>query len=217
MTAKRTTNGAGEQVQPHPGGISDADDISKLWIDPGIGDPLTVEHIHKIPLGKPRDFFRTVPDKSYRQLAAIYVHKSENQVEPEFFLVDPAMYGKIEEARPTSLITTVDRIGAPRLWPIPGPRDGEKDNAAWGTARAIAKEGLTFWVKLVWRGRAYVSRVADPGYAPDPDFGRLPPFEELVRMAFGPRGIIRSEDHPVFRDLFGKVTPPDPDSDDPLV
>lgn len=59
------------------------------------------------------------------------------------------------------------------------------------------------WVKLVWVSRAYQTREAQPGYAPDPDFTKLPPFNELVRLAFGQAGIIKDESHPVFRELFG--------------
>ena len=58
----------------------DADDIAKLWIDIGLGDALTAEHVHSIPIGKPRDFFRTHPDSAYRARAEIYVQKSENVI-----------------------------------------------------------------------------------------------------------------------------------------
>jgi hypothetical protein len=33
-------------------------DINALWINPGVGDPLTAVHLHRIPVGKPKDFFR---------------------------------------------------------------------------------------------------------------------------------------------------------------
>jgi hypothetical protein len=71
------------------------------------------------------------------------------------------------------------------------------------SARSIAKAGLTQWVKAVWQRRAYKKREALPGYAPDPDFSKLPPFDDLVKQAFGVEGIIRSTDHPIYRELFG--------------
>ena len=76
------------------------------------------------------------------------------------------------------------------------PKDGERDNDAWVTARAAARVGMDKWVKLVWVTRAYQTRDAQPGYAPDPDFTKLPPFNELVRLAFGEHGIISDESHP---------------------
>jgi len=194
----------------------DAGDIAKLWIDTGLGDALTTEHVHSIPIGKPRDFFRTHPDPAYRPRAEIYVQKSENVIGEQFFLIGPAMRGRIDEARPCILVCVVDRTGAPRLWPIMQPRHDEKDNAAWSSARAVAREGLGRWVKLVWKGRAYISRVADQGYAPDPDFGKLQSFNDLVKIAFGDHGIIHNEDHPIFRDLFGKVEQSE-GNDDPLL
>ena len=71
------------------------------------------------------------------------------------------------------------------------------------TARAAAKVGMDKWVKLVWVKRAYLTRDALPGYAPDPDFTKLPQFNELVRLAFGDHGIIRDTAHPIYRELFG--------------
>jgi hypothetical protein len=195
-------NGVSETAPAPP----DAGDIASLWVDPGLSDPLTEEHTHYIPIGKPRDFFRTHPDRAYRGLAEIYVHKSENVIGEQFFLIGPAMRGRIDEARPSVIIVTVDRAGAPRLWPIMRPRDGEKDNPAWVTARTVAREAIDQWVKLVWKSRCYMSRLADPGYAPDPDFSKLPPFDDLVRIAFGSQGVIRDEVHPIYRDLFGKVS-----------
>ena len=59
------------------------------------------------------------------------------------------------------------------------------------------------WVKLVWIRRAYQTRDALEGYAPDPDFSKLPPFVELVKLAFGEHGIIRNTAHPIYRELFG--------------
>ena len=113
------------------------------------------------------------------------------------------MHGLIPEARPCTLVTVVYRDGAPRLWPIKFPKDGEHDNEAWMTARAAAKVAMERWTKLVWVRRAYQTRDALPGYAPDPDFSKLPPFNELVRLGFGEYGIIKDMTHPVYRELFG--------------
>jgi hypothetical protein len=42
-----------------------------------------------------------------------------------------------------------------------------------------------------------------PGYAPDPDWSKLPPFNDLVKLAFGEHGVIHDTSHPVYRELFG--------------
>jgi hypothetical protein len=184
----------------------DGGDIARLWIDTGLGDPLTEQHLHVIPVGKPRDFFRTHPSPTYRATTEMYTHKPEGAIDVQHYLVAPEMRGCILEARPCILICVVDRAGGARLWPIPSPRDGEHDNDAWVSARAAAREGLDRWTRLVWHKRAYKTRPALPGYAPDPDFSKLPPFEEMVRIAFGEHGIIRDGDHPIYRELFGAPT-----------
>jgi hypothetical protein len=105
-----------------------------------------------------------------------------------------------DEARMCTLVCVVDREGNPRLWPIPLPREGEKDNDAWKSARIAAKLGMERWTRIVWVKRSYQARKARPSYAPDPDFSKLPPFNELVRIAFGEHGIINDVNHKVYQD-----------------
>ena len=183
--------------------IPDASDIETLWLNPALGDGIVDVHFHSVPVGKPRDFFRTVIDPAYRRRTEIYTHKPEGAIDEVNYIIAPAMHGQIPEARPCTLVTVVHRDGSPRLWPIKFPRDGERDNEAWASARAAAKIGMERWVKLVWVRRAYQTRDALPGYAPDPDLSKLPPYNELVRLGFGDHGIIRGKTHPIYRELFG--------------
>jgi hypothetical protein len=181
----------------------DTRDFDGLWLDPGLGDGIVDMSYHSVPVGKPRDFFRTHPDPAYRRRTEIYTHKPEGAIDEQHYIVAPAMQGQIVEARPCTLVTVVYRDGSPRLWPIKFPKDGERDNEAWITARAAAKIGMERWVKLVWVRRAYQTRDALEGYAPDPDLTKLPPFVELVKFGFGEHGVIRGSSHPVYRELFG--------------
>jgi hypothetical protein len=191
----------------------DAIDISELWLDPALGDGLTEIHRHHVPVGKPKDFFRTVPDPAYRRLVEIYTHKPEGQIEEQSYIIAKSMQGAIPEARRCTLITVVHRDNSIRLWPLKLPNEGERDNEAWATARAAAKEGMDSWVKVVWLRSAYQTRVAQRGYAPDPDWSKLPPFDELVRLAFGEHGMIHDHDHRIVRDLFGAASTPTDDDD----
>jgi hypothetical protein len=181
----------------------DAIDIDSLWLDPALGDGLVDVHYHDIPVGKPRDFFRVNPDPAYRRLTEIYVHKVEGQIEEQTYIIAKPMQGAIEEARRCTLVTVVYRDGSPRLWALKLPKDGEKDNDAWITARSAAKVAMEKWTKLIWVRRTYATRDALPGYAPEPDWSKLPPFDELVRLAFGEHGIIRDKNHRIVLDLFG--------------
>jgi hypothetical protein len=193
----------------------DALDIDSLWLDPKLGDGLIDVHYHNIPFSKPKDFFRVCPLPEYRRLAEIITIKSENTIDEQTYIIDRPMQGVIEEARRCTIVTCVYRDGSPRLWALKLPKDGEKDNEAWISARSAAKAGMERWVKLVWVKRSYLTRDAQAGYAPDPDWTKLPPFDELVKLAVGEHGIIRDKDHPVVRDLYG-AAPKKPGGDDGL-
>jgi hypothetical protein len=210
-------NGAlpnGEYVPP-----TDAVDIASLFVQSDQGDPLTAVTLHKIPVGKPRDFFRVVPDPTYRERAEVYVYKSENSPDEVTYIIGPALRGTITEASPCILVTVVDRIGNPRIWPIKLAKDGGKEQPAWATARAIASTAMTHWVRLIWvnTSTGYEERRAEAGYAPDPDFSKLPPFHGLIKAAFGSDGVIRDRSHPAYRSLFGIADPSPIDDADPLL
>jgi hypothetical protein len=182
---------------------SDAVDIASLWLDPGLGDALADVHYHHIPVGKPRNFFRVNPDPAYRRVCEIYTHKVEGQIDEQHYLIAPQMRGVLDEVQRCTLVTVIYRDGSPRLWPLKLPKDGERDNEAWTSARAAARTAMTKWVKLIWAKRAYQTRDALAGYAPDPDYSKLPPFDELVRLAFGEHNIISNTEQPIVRDLLG--------------
>ena len=199
-----------ELVQPP----EDASDIAALWLDPALGDGLVNVHFHVVPVGKPRDFFRVNPDPAYRRLCEIYTHKVEGQVDETNYIITKPMQGVIDEARRCTLVTCIYRDGSPRLWPLKLPRDGEKDYAAWITARSAAKTAMDKWVRLVWRRGVYDTRDAAPGYAPEPDWSKLPPglppaIQRLIRRALKKDVRQRLGDiHDVKLDIEGAVNAP---------
>jgi hypothetical protein len=182
---------------------SDAADIEALWLDPGLGDGITDTHQDKIPIGKPRNFFRVHPDKQFRRRTEIYVHKPEDAIEPEYYIIAPAMRGQLLEARFCVIVPCIYRDGNLRLWPIPFPRAGEKDNSAWSSGRRAAREAIDKWIRLLWAGKSYQWREAEKGYAPDPDWNKVPSLNDMLKLAVGANGIIRDKSHPIYRDLMG--------------
>jgi hypothetical protein len=184
--------------------------IKELWLDPKLGDGITDTHWHDIPIGKPKAYFRVSPLAEFKRRTEIYVHKTEDEIGEEYYIVGPQMRGRIAEARPCTIVTCVYRDGSPRLWPLMFPREGEKDNAAWKSARKAARTAMEKWVKLSWVGRAYTTTDALKGYAPDPDYTKLPTFDEMIQIALGEHGIIRAPDHPIYRELVG--APPEDES-----
>jgi hypothetical protein len=202
-------------LKPNGKTPDDAGDINSLWLDPALGDGLVDVHYHSIPVGKPKDYFRVNPDPAYRRLTEVYIHKSEEQMDEQTYIIDKPMRGVLTEARRCTLVTTIYRDGSPRLWALKLPKDGERDHQVWVDARSAAKTGMSKWVKLVWSGRAYETRDAQPGYAPEPDWSKLPSFDELVRLAFGEHNVIRDKNHPIVLDLYG-AAPKKSDDDDGL-
>lgn len=205
---------------PKKGGVppkkSDTFDIELLWVDPALGDGITGSTFHNVIVDKPRNFFRVCPELAYRRRTELYTHKIEGVIGETHYIVAPPMRGVIEEAVPCTLVVCVYRDGTPRLWPIKFPRDGERDNGAWISARSCARIAMEKWVKLVWSGGSYMTRDAQPGYAPEPDYSKLPPFDDLVRTAFGEGGIIADRNHPIYRELFGVAPKRDLDDGDEL-
>jgi len=183
--------------------LADARDLESLWIDQKLGDGLADTVNHKIPIGKPKEFFRTIRDPRWRRRAHILTVKSETAIEEQYFIISPTMKDKVEEGRPCTIVTVIYRDGSLRLWPIKSPRDDEKDNDAWSSARAAARAGMDKWVKLVWSKRSYKTREARDGYAPDPDISKLPSFDEIIRLSFGEAGIMRDDNHPAYLDSCG--------------
>ena len=194
----RAVNGGAGTVPP------DAQDFDSLWLDAGLGR---------------RHHRRAFPHRAGREAEGLFPHAPGRGLSAPNRNLHPQARGRDRraalhhraghaEARSRKRgrarwSTVVYRDGSPRLWPIKFPKDGERDNDAWATARAAAKAGITRWIKLVWVRRAYQTRDALPGYAPDPDFSKLPPFNELVKLAFGEHGVIRDTAHPIYRELFG--------------
>jgi hypothetical protein len=195
---------------------SDATDLADLWLDSSLGDGLTNPRLTTVPTGKPKSFFRVIADPTYRRLTEVYVHKVDGQIEEQTYLVDGPMRGVIDEARRATLVTCVFRDGSVQLWALKQPNEGEKDNEAWISARDAARTAMDRWVRLVWKRRSYMTRDAEKGYAPDPDLSKIPPFDELVRLAFGEAGIIRDRNHPIYRDLFGVAPQSGGEDDDDL-
>jgi hypothetical protein len=179
---------------------ADAADLSGLFVDTEQGDPLTETIIQGIAVDKPKDFFRVHPDPAYRRRCYIYTLKIEGQVEEHNYIVAEPMRDLVPEAKLCLVTTCIYRNGALRLWLLKLPREGEKDQLAWSTARAAARDALTKWTKIVWVGSKYDTRSALEGYAPDPDVSKIPPFERLIELAFGAHGVMRDENHLVYRE-----------------
>jgi hypothetical protein len=191
----------------------DAADMSDL-IEDRDGDDITETAAAKVALGKPRGFFRVCPLPEYRKRMGIYVHEVEGKPGRTFYGVTKKMRADIEEAHPCTVVTVVNRLLVPSLWPIKLLDEDGNDYESWKQQRRIAKQAMTAWIRFVkWTGGAYIIRTAPEGYAPEPDWSKLPPYTELLTRALGKKGIIRNHDHPIYKELLG-LSQTDDDADD---
>jgi hypothetical protein len=184
----------------------DAEDMTGLFDDPLLGDGLTdPEELLSVSLGKPKGkFVRVHPDKNFRRRAYVFVRKEEGEFGEEFFIIDKSMVKHMkEDAQPVVLAVYVDRANNPGIWVLKLPRPDQEDHPVWKSARMAARKCIDIWGKPMWTGRGYKVRPAAAGYAADPPWCKLPSFEELLSLAAGPDGIIKSFEHPVYRDNIG--------------
>jgi hypothetical protein len=185
----------------------DLGDMERLWVNPLHGDGITSPGLLNIPVGKPGryEFIRAHPDEGYRRCAVVVPVKDREGFEETFYLVQQDLAAKLElDGKPYILCTVIDRLGNLRIWPVRLPAEGEKDNKWWESARLAVRRAIDIWLRVIPGRAGYATIDAEPGYAPEPDWSKVKPFNELIKIAFGEVGIIKSMDHPVVRELFGK-------------
>jgi hypothetical protein len=210
-TAKQTQT---EPAQPGDGKVvsmlhDDAADIESMYADPLIPGGAITRVVQKTAVGKPnRDvFYRAHPDDSHHRTVYLIVDSSTNSSEEVNYWVYPAIAGElVHDAKYYSLSTLVDREGNVLLCRTRLPRQGEKDNLYSETMRMAIHMAKDYWVRIVANqvtGR-YDTLRADRGYADDPDWSKVPPFDDLMKSAFAPDGIIKRLDHPIVHKLMGR-------------
>ena len=169
---------------------------------PRAGDGITETVRHSIPFGKPRDFFRLHPDPAYRRKVEIYRHKTEDAIEEEYFVFAGSMKGTLKRQRPTRSLCASIATALRASGRCGCPRKGNETTKR-GPRRAPPPRRRSQNGSSCSGGRAFVTREAKPGYAPDPAWEKLPPFEELLIKAFGEKNIIRDSSHSMYRNLIG--------------
>jgi hypothetical protein len=158
-----------------------------------------------VPVRKPSKewYVRCHPDPAYR-LETFVVELKEDG---ETYLVDPKLWPHLageSTFSPKLLITTVNKQGTVFVWPIrlPSP-DGRHDdrNKSALEASAYATKG---WVRVQANMNLGAYEIfAAGGNLGDPNWGDLPGFKDVLKIAFKDR-YIDTPDHPVLRRLRGE-------------
>jgi hypothetical protein len=152
---------------------------------------------------KPREYFRSHPDPTYRRDVELFEHKGK---ETELYLVHRKVARLFdEELIPVRLVTSINKVGSVFLCPI---RIWDDDNVRlyrlFTSAMKIVERSETEWIR-----RKYSHE--EGGYAGKPALGDLgdpvwpdTTFNDLFRIAFEGR-VIDDIDHPVLKELRGEI------------
>jgi hypothetical protein len=140
-------------------------------------------------------FFRVHPDPQYHLDIALLELKEDR--DGTYMVAKPLQLELALDVRPVTLLLAVTRQQIPFLWPIRLPREGERGNKWWDSAREAAQTAMTHWVRIeadmrAGAGRYEVYQAADNLVDPDwPDLS----MRDLLKLAFRDR-YINHLDHP---------------------
>jgi hypothetical protein len=102
-----------------------------------------------------------------------------------------------------TLYTSINRQGTVFLWPVRLPGVDDKACAWWQSSREAAELAMTTWVRVrsnMNLGAYEMFEAASD--VPDPNWGELESFTDLLRIAFKGR-LVADLDHPVIQRLRG--------------
>jgi hypothetical protein len=189
------------------GGEPDPFNLDALRLDPSFEKIAGVKKVlSTVPVRKPHDqeWVWVHPEPAYRINFSAIKLKDDG----EFYLVTPQVARDHEtEVKPFTLYTCVNQSGVVILWPCRISTSDKRDNWA-ASAHEAAEAGMQqrIRIKANMQLGAYEFFTSD---SPTPGTTPLWPKEslgELVHIAFIKIGrLVDSADHPVMRQLLGRV------------
>jgi hypothetical protein len=197
----RKGNGVGTVLSPD---IPDPfTNVEGLRVNPSFLATAGVKKLRNVvPVRKPspQDFVRVHSGPAYRDNFAIIELKDDR----EDFLVLPSVIPLLPgEVVYKTLYTTINRQGTIFIWPVRLPSADDKQNMWWQSAREAAELATTTWIRVRANMNlgAYEMFEAESD-VPDPEWGNLEPFTDLLRIAFKGR-VVSDLDHAVIKRLRG--------------
>jgi hypothetical protein len=200
--APESTNRVKEIVKP----LDEDLNPENFRVDESILDEPAVKTVlTAIPIRKPyqQEFIRVHPGLDYREGPVFFINLKQNS---EFYLVSPELKA---ELRPREywvghIFLATNRLGKPFLWIVTAQSPTGRISDWYTSAIECAERAMEQWVQVVADRDAGVYTVAlaeDPLEEPEwPEQS----FQELFRIGFK-RRTVRSLEHPVFKQLRGRV------------
>jgi hypothetical protein len=191
-------------VKPTDGRVPDIfDDLEALTCDQSfVGTGGAKKLLRQVPVRKPKntDWFRVNPDPSYRQRLALIENKDESEV----FVITPRMVMELD-GEPTlhhyQIFTAINTNKTVFLFPVRLMSPDGKWNSWHRSQHDAAELAINDWVRMTSNKDigGYDIKLS-PAKRPEPDWTILPPFNELLRIAFRDFKI-ETLDHPYVRRL----------------
>ena len=178
--------------------------LEKLKLPQNYASMAGVEKVlTRIQVRKPnrQDFIRVNPDEQYQITTGIVEEKEEREI----YLVDPSMLDELNgEWMPVRIVTTINRQGVLRLWPLKLPGEDGRSNPWHESALEAASIAETKWVRLAANMSLGAYDVFQAtGELPEPEWPDLS-FEEMIGIAFK-NYYIEDSDHSLVKRLRGQI------------
>jgi hypothetical protein len=157
--------------------------------------------LRQVPVRRPKstDWFRVCPNPDYRQTLALIENKDESEV----YVVARQMREELCD-EPTlhnyEVFTAKNSNGTTFIFPIRLAGKDGKWNSWHRSQHDAATLAMAQWIRMVSNKDLGGYNIKTSGRKAEPDWGMLPPFNELLRIAFRDY-LIETIDHPFVRRL----------------
>ena len=149
-----------------------------------------------------REFFRVHPDAAYRKNILLIDDKEGGET---YYVVGHLRAQIPDECDPYTLYACVSRQqDDPFLWPVRIPKQDDRHNEWWASAREGAELGIKKWVRITasMAQGYYTVRTSEDESKPN---WPTQSYEDLLRIAFKGGRVIDTLGHPYIRRLNGSA------------
>ena len=179
---------------------------SRFRIDPKTTTVGTKREIKVLPVRPPNKYehVRVHPDIH----ADVMILKPQDS--KETYVVDVSMHDPLRRwITPATLRLAITSDGSDIVWPLRFSDEGNKDYAAWTSARGIAEDAETEWCSLIWNAgqMAYDKGTADIEFG-EPTWNEFTFEPDAIDLMFEKMkdNFIEDMSHPMVRKLGLKAT-----------
>ena len=170
-----------------------------------LDQPVAKTVLTAIPIRKPEplEFIRVHPDPEYRMGPVSFIALKQNR---EYYLVTPALRSelRLREYWIGHIFLATNRLDKPFFWIVTTQSPTGRVSDWYTSALECVDRAMKEWVQIVADQSAGVYTVAPAeSFLEEPEWPEQS-FQELFQIGFK-RRTVKSLDHPVFKQLRGRV------------